>query len=128
MEEELKKGIHQHTFAIMAKYKAIANLLKKLPTNTDLESFLTHVKGVLAVYKQTYGVYRQINLQVCKAQYEPVRGLNQVEQVFNNLEQGFYSSYPNKEFGDNIRQLFKDTTSDYDKLNGLIAKIPSKTV
>lgn len=128
MEEELKKGIHQHTFAIIAKYKTIGNLLKKLPSNSDLDSFLSHLKGVLAVYKQKYGIYKQIDLQECQVQYEPVRGLNQIEQVFNSLEQGFYASYPNKEFGDTILQLFKDTTADYDKLNGLIAKIQPKTV
>jgi hypothetical protein len=128
MEEELKKGIYQHTFAIIAKYKTIASLLKKLPSNPDLDGFLSHLRGVLTVYKQKYGTYRQIDLQECKVQYEPVRGLNQIEQVFNSQEQGFYSSYPNKEFGDNILQLFKETASDYDKLNGLLAKIPSKAV
>lgn len=128
MEEELKKGIYQHTFALIAKYKTIANLLKKLPHNPDLDSFLSHLKETLAIYKQKYGTYRQIDLQECKVQYEPVRGLNQIEQVFNRLEQGFYASYPNKEFGDNILQLFKDTTADYDKLNGLIAKIQPKIV
>ena len=66
MEEKLKKAIRVHTFAILAKYKTMEIQLEQLPTNPDLDSFLAHLNGSVAFYKQHYSLYTKIDLQNCK--------------------------------------------------------------
>ena len=125
MDQKIKQRLYKNTLAILSIYKKIEDKLATLPTNPVLEEFLRHLTGTLDYYNKKYSDASQVDLQECKSQYEPVQGLNKIEQAFNNLEQGFYSQYPSPTFGTDIQQLFKATTPYYDRLNAVIALIKS---
>jgi hypothetical protein len=125
MGQKIEQRLYKNTLAILSIYKKIEDKLATLPTNPVLEEFLGYLSGTLDYYNKKYPDASQVNLQECKSQYEPVQGLNKIEQAFNNLEQGFYSQYPNPTFGTDIQQLFKATTPYYDRLNAVIALIKS---
>jgi hypothetical protein len=122
---KLQQRIHKNTLAILSKYKKIADKLATVPTNPVLEEFLGYLRGTLDYYNKKYPDVSQVDLEECKSQYEPVQGLNKIEQAFNNLEQGFYMQYPSPTFGTDIQQLFKATTPYYDRLNAVMALIKS---
>jgi len=125
MEEELKRAIYQNTVAILSQYQKLASRLKTLPANPDLQQFLANLNGILDVYNKKYPTFATVNLRECKTQYEPVVGLNKVEQAFNSLEEGFYALYPNPAFANAVRQLLDGCSPYYDRLNATIAKIPA---
>jgi hypothetical protein len=121
--KSLQKRIHTQTHQLIAKYKELAAHLKSIESNDALTNYIRFLQDTIHYYERQYVDYLKLDLANCKAQQEPVLGLNKIEQAFDTAEQGFYELYPDKAFEQHIKKLFKKTVPIYEKLNAYLARI-----
>jgi hypothetical protein len=121
--KQLKNEVYKQTLLLNNKYKELANLLKTVEPNYELSQYIHFLEATTAYYARTFPRAGAVNLQVCKAQQEPILGLNKIQQAFDAAEQGFYHLYPDEAFHQKIVKLFKSTDKMYERLNLCLDKV-----